>query len=65
MLQNQYVVKLWFAVKANPLSKVIQTLDHLGFNFDVASIGKLSQVVKQGISPKRTLNTEPENQKRK
>ena len=26
-LQQQDVIKLWFAVKANPLSKIIQTLD--------------------------------------
>ncbi len=52
-------IKLWFAVKANPLSKVIQTLDQQGMNFDVASLGELEQVLAQGVSAKRVLNTGP------
>lgn len=52
-------IKLWFAVKANPLSKVIQTLDKQGMNFDVASLGELEQVLAQGVSAKRVLNTGP------
>lgn len=63
-LQNQDVIKLWFAVKANPLSKIIQTLDSAGFNFDVASSGELSQVLKQGITPERILNTGPAKSKK-
>jgi diaminopimelate decarboxylase len=63
-LQKQEVVKLWFAVKANPLSKVIQTLDKEGFCFDVASRGELAQVVAQGISPERILNTGPAKSKK-
>ena len=56
-LQKQEVIKLWFAVKANPLSKIIQTLDSEGFDFDVASSGELAQVLAQGVSPDRVLNT--------
>jgi diaminopimelate decarboxylase len=63
-LQQQNVIKLWFAVKANPLSKVIQTLDSEGFNFDVASLGELSQVLAQGINPNRILNTGPAKSKK-
>jgi len=63
-LQQQDVIKLWFAVKANPLSKVIQTLDSAGFNFDVASSGELAQVLAQGISPDRVLNTGPAKSKK-
>ncbi len=63
-LQQQDVVKLWFAVKANPLSKIIQTLDGEGFDFDVASEGELSQVIQQGIDPKRVLNTGPAKSKK-
>lgn len=63
-LQQQEVVKLWFAVKANPLSKVIQTLDSEGFDFDVASTGELTQVLAQGISPDRVLNTGPAKSKK-
>ncbi len=62
-LQRQDVIKLWFAVKANPLSKIIQTLDSEGFNFDVASSGELNQVLKQGITPERILNTGPAKSK--
>ena len=63
-LQQQDVIKLWFAVKANPLSKVIQTLDSEGFNFDVASSGELTQVLAQGIDPSRVLNTGPAKSKK-
>ena len=52
-------IKLWFAVKANPLSRVLQTLDRHGMNFDVASLGELEQVLAQGVSAKRILNTGP------
>ncbi|WP_019027231.1 PLP-dependent decarboxylase [Colwellia piezophila] len=62
-LQQQDVIKLWFAVKANPLSKVIQTLDHAGFDFDVASAGELTQVLAQGVDPGRVLNTGPAKSK--
>lgn len=64
LLQQQDVINLWFAVKANPLSKVIQTLDGEGFNFDVASSGELAQVLAQGISPERILNTGPAKSKK-
>jgi diaminopimelate decarboxylase len=63
-IQQQDVIKLWFAVKANPLSKIIQTLDSEGFNFDVASSGELTQVLSQGISPDRILNTGPAKSKK-
>ncbi|PHR83520.1 MAG: diaminopimelate decarboxylase [Colwellia sp.] len=63
-LQQQDVIKLWFAVKANPLSKIIQTLDSANFNFDVASAGELAQVLAQGISPARILNTGPAKSKK-
>lgn len=50
---------LWFAVKANPLSAVINVLANNGFGFDVASIGELDQVLAQGISGDRILHTGP------
>lgn len=58
-LQQQDVVKLWYAVKANPLSKVLQTVASQGINFDVASRGELQHVLTQGVSPERILNTGP------
>ncbi|QOL26038.1 PLP-dependent decarboxylase [Thalassotalea sp. LPB0316] len=63
-LQQQDVVKLWFAVKANPLSRVIQTIAQQGFCFDVASDGELEQVLAQGVSAKNILNTGPAKSKR-
>jgi len=63
-LQQQDVIKLWFAVKANPLSKIIQTLDSEGFDFDVASSGELAQVLAQGVNPDRVLNTGPAKSKK-
>ncbi len=63
-LQQQNVIKLWYAVKANPLSHIIKTLDQANFNFDVASAGELTQVLAQGISADRILNTGPAKSKR-
>ena len=63
-LQQQDVVKLWFAVKANPLSRILQTLDGQGFNFDVASSGELAQVLTQGVDAERILNTGPAKSKK-
>ncbi len=63
-LQQQDVVKLWYAVKANPLSHVIKALDGQGFNFDVASVGELQQVLAQDIAPERILNTGPAKSKK-
>ncbi len=62
-LMQQDVIKLWFAVKANPLSRIITTLAEQGFNFDVASQGELSQVRKQNIAAERILNTGPAKSK--
>jgi len=58
-LTAQTDVKLWYAVKANPLSRIIQCLDSAGFNFDVASKGELEQVLAQSINSERVLNTGP------
>ena len=63
-LQQQDVVKLWFAVKANPLSRVIRTFADAGFNFDVASSGELAQVLSQGVEPGQVLNTGPAKSKK-
>ena len=62
-LQQQDVVKLWYAVKANPLSAVIQTLAEQNMCFDVASTGELEQVLKQGVSAGNILNTGPAKSK--
>ena len=64
VLMQQKVIKLWFAVKANPLSRVITTLAQQGFNFDVASQGELTQVLAQNVQAERILNTGPAKSKR-
>jgi diaminopimelate decarboxylase len=64
VLMQQEVIKLWFAVKANPLSRVITTLAQQGFNFDVASQGELTQVLAQNVQADRILNTGPAKSKR-
>jgi len=63
-LQQQDIIKLWFAVKANPLSAIIKTFNNEGFNFDVASSGELAQVLAQGVNPKNILNTGPAKTKK-
>ncbi|QWU99237.1 PLP-dependent decarboxylase [Francisella salimarina] len=52
-------VKLWYALKANPLSKIVKVFDEQNINFDVASIGELDQVLSQGVNPKNILHTGP------
>lgn len=52
-------VTLWYALKANPLSAIITTLNNEGMRFDVASIGELDQVLKQGVNPEDILHTGP------
>ncbi len=64
VLMQQDVIKLWFAVKANPLSRVITTLAEQGFYFDVASQGELTQVLNQNVTADRILNTGPAKSRR-
>ncbi|MBY7734435.1 PLP-dependent decarboxylase [Francisella philomiragia] len=52
-------VKLWYALKANPLSRIIKIFDEQKISFDVASIGELDQVLAQGVNPKNILHTGP------
>lgn len=57
-LINKQIV-LWYAVKANPLSRIIHTLAKKGWRFDVASRGELEQVLRQQVSPDKILFTGP------
>ncbi|APC97744.1 PLP-dependent decarboxylase [Francisella frigiditurris] len=52
-------VKLWYALKANPLSRIIKIFDEQKISFDVASIGELDQVLDQGVNPENILHTGP------
>ncbi|MFZ9035584.1 MAG: PLP-dependent decarboxylase [Francisellaceae bacterium] len=51
--------KLFYAVKANPLSSIIQTLNNNDMGFDVASIGELEQVLAQGVDADKIIHTGP------
>ncbi len=62
-LADQDVVKLWYAVKANPLSSIIGQIKQAGIHFDVASKGELSHVLAQGAEPENILNTGPAKSK--
>ena len=56
---NNGAASLWYALKANPLSSVIQALDTQHYRFDVASSGELRQVLRQGVAADRIINTVP------
>ena len=55
--------KIFFACKANPLSHIISTLNKVGFNFDIASNGELSQILKLGITGNKIILTGPNKSK--
>lgn len=56
---QEWPVKLWYALKANPLSSVISALADQDLGFDVASQGECQQVLKQNVDPSRILVTGP------
>ncbi len=45
--------KIYYAVKANPGTPLLELLRDLGSNFDVASIHELDQLLELGVSPDR------------
>jgi diaminopimelate decarboxylase len=45
--------QVYYAVKANPSSGILQELSSLGIGADVASLGELSRAIAHGISPDR------------
>ena len=51
--ENLPYTKIYYAIKANPNPKIIQTLDKLGSNFDIASKFELDKVLSLGISPEK------------
>ena len=44
---------IFYAVKANPSTEILQRLDRLGSCFDIASVYELDRVIDCGISPER------------
>lgn len=56
-------IKLWYAVKANPMSAILKVLRNLGFGIDIASRGELLQTLNAGIAPENILATGPAKSK--
>lgn len=56
-------IKLWYAVKANPMSAILKVLRNLGFGIDIASRGELLQTLNAGIAPDAVLATGPAKSK--
>lgn len=52
-------VELFYAVKAHPDSHIINTIDKLGGNFDIASSGEMDLLLQHQISGRRTIHTHP------
>lgn len=55
-------VKVWYACKANPLSRVLSVLNDNGFGVDVASLGELAQA--QSVGVKNLISTGPAKSKK-
>lgn len=53
LARNMPVAKIYYAVKANPMDDVINLLEGLGSNFDIASRYELDQMLRLGIHPSR------------
>ncbi|MFW6172668.1 MAG: type III PLP-dependent enzyme [Elusimicrobiota bacterium] len=45
--------EIFYAVKANSNHKIINTMNNLGSNFDVASKGEIDKLLSYGVSPER------------
>lgn len=52
-------LKVFYAMKANPDENIINSLNNLNSNFDVASINEILQLIKLGISPDRLIYANP------
>lgn len=56
---SQSPFTLWYAVKANPLSRILQLMNDYNIGLDVASTGELNQCFQQTIASQMILNTGP------
>lgn len=52
-------IRLFYAVKANPLSAILKEIHQAGLRFDVASLGEMRQVLAQGVDANNLINTGP------
>ncbi len=51
--------KVFYAVKANAASGVIELLDGMGLNFEIASEGELEPLAKAGVAADRIITSNP------
>ncbi len=52
-------VTLYYAIKSLPHPAVIDTLDHLGAHFDIATTGEIELLQQQRVQPRNTIHTHP------
>jgi ornithine decarboxylase len=53
LVEHMPFAKIHYAVKANPMDKVVLALKRKGSNFDVATIYELDQLLRLGVEPER------------
>ncbi|SFM29734.1 type III PLP-dependent enzyme [Methanolobus profundi] len=53
LVENMPFVKIYYAMKANPLDEVILSLKNKGSNFDAATIYEIDQLLRLGVEPER------------
>ena len=53
LVEHMPFAKIHYAVKANPMDKVVLALKRKGSNFDVATIYELDQLIRLGVEPER------------
>ncbi len=51
LVKNMPFVKIYYAMKANPLDEVIVTLKNKGSNFDAATTYEIDQLIRLGVQP--------------
>jgi len=53
LVEHMPFAKIHYAVKANPMDKVVLALKKKGSNFDVATVYELDQLIRLGVEPER------------
>lgn len=53
LVKNMPFVKIYYAIKANPLDEVILSLKDKGSSFDTATIYEINQLIRLGVRPER------------
>ncbi|WP_321431264.1 type III PLP-dependent enzyme [uncultured Methanolobus sp.] len=53
LVKNMPFVKIYYAMKANPLDEVISSLRNKGSSFDAASVYEIDQLLRLGVWPER------------